>query len=142
MDKEKENTSKSMKFHNPQINLYVKNVEQSVRYYTSNFGFIESFRTPKEGTPIHVELTLDNFILGLALIDSIKEMHGLDVGTGQPRGELVIWTDDVDEVFKTLTSNDIQGISKPHTFLGSIRSAWIEDPDKNPIQIVSKVKEN
>ena len=48
MIKEKENTFELIKFHNPKINLYVKNIEQSVKFYTSNFGFIKSFRTPKE----------------------------------------------------------------------------------------------
>ena len=127
-------------FTNPAINYYVDDVERAVDFYISNFGFVETFRTPKQGKPIHVEVKLNQFILGLASKESGEEMHGLQLrGQGIPKAELVLWTDDVDRAYKELLDKGIASISPPHTFLGSLRSTWIMDPDGNPIQIVTKV---
>ena len=47
-------------YRSPQINLYVADVPRSVGFY-ERLGFAETFRTPSEGAPIHVELVLDGF---------------------------------------------------------------------------------
>lgn len=124
------------KFKNPQVNMYVKDVETSVRFYRDYFGFVETFRTPKEGKPIHAEVQLGGFTLGLAAIESIAPIHGFDVHSGPPRGELVLWTDDVDKTFGKLTVAGVRSLSKPHNFAEILRAAWLADPDGNPIQIV------
>lgn len=54
-------------FSTPQVNIYSAGVERSVGFYRS-LGFEETFRTPREGTPIHVELKLDGFTLGIAAV--------------------------------------------------------------------------
>lgn len=128
------------KYYDVQINLYVTNVEISVRFYSENFGFVETFRTPKEGTPVHVELKLGNFVLGLAHIGAAKSMHGLDVGGGKPSGEVLVWTDNVDNAYTVLINKGVKSISKPHTFLDTLRAAWVADPDGYPIEIVTKLK--
>jgi catechol 2,3-dioxygenase-like lactoylglutathione lyase family enzyme len=125
-------------FRDPQINLYVKGVESSVSFYKNLFGFLETFRTPKNGTPIHVELRLGGLILGLASIESARAIHGLEVGSGPPRGEVALWTDDVDDAFEKLKAKGARVLSTPHDFIGTVRGAWISDPDGNPIQIVAK----
>lgn len=132
-------TAENFTFHDPQINLYVKDVETSITFYSTYFGFKETFRTPKTGKLDHVELLLGQFNLGLASIESAKRMHGIDVGGEYPKGEVVLWTDNVDAVYKYLLENKVQGMSEPHTFLDTIRSAWIADPDNNLVQLVSKV---
>lgn len=114
-------------------------MKESEQFYIDNFGFTESFRTPKTGDPIHVELTLGQFILGVASISSAESMHNLKVGTGLPRCEVVLWTDDTDLAYSSLIEKGIISLSKPHTFLDTVRSAWVSDPDGNPIQLVSKV---
>ena len=130
----------TFKFHNPSINLYAKDVEESIKFYINNFGFIETFRTPKSGVPDHVELKLDQFTLGVASISSAKLIHGLTVGPRLPRGEIVLWTEDVDGVYDYLVEKGIKSLSKPHTFLGGIRSAWVSDVDGNPVQIVCRLQ--
>jgi hypothetical protein len=30
-------------------------------------------------------------------------------------------------------------VSRPHDFLGSLRAAWVMDPDGNPVEIVSRL---
>lgn len=131
-------------FKDPAINYYVDDVERAVRFYTDHFGFVETFRTPKAGTPIHVEVTLGPLILGLALKDAGRDMHGLPLGptgtsAGLPRVELVVWTDDVDAAYDLLIANGVPGLSPPHDFLGFLRAAWVMDPDGNPVEMVSRV---
>jgi catechol 2,3-dioxygenase-like lactoylglutathione lyase family enzyme len=127
-------------FHDPQVNFYVKDAELSATFYRDFFGFNETFRTPKVGAPIHIELRLGNLTLGVATRASVKEIHGFGAGGGSPRAELVLWTDDVDKAFASLIEKGVRSLSSPHNFIGTLRGAWIVDPDGNPIQIVSKIK--
>lgn len=127
------------RFVDPAINYYVEDVETAVRFYVEHFGFVETFRTPKQGKPVHVELKLGGFTLGLASKEAGQSMHGLPLGAGgSPRAELVVWTDDVDEAYTALVENGVPGVSAPHNFLASLRAAWVMDPDGNPVEIVSR----
>ena len=125
-------------FKDPQVNLYVKDVEESAKFYSGLFGFKESFRTPRSGTPIHIELRLGDLILGVASHESVRRIHGLSPGSGPVRGEVALWTDNVDEAFAELKARGAQPMSPPHDF-GSLRAAWVADPDDNPIQIVARI---
>ncbi|MDR2984258.1 MAG: VOC family protein [Nocardiopsaceae bacterium] len=125
-------------FDNPQINFYVADVEATARFYRESFGFTETFRTPAKGPPDHVELRLGQFILGLGNIDSLRQMHGVIAGTGGPRAEVAVWTDDVDKVYADLAAKGVTTLSAPHDFLESLRAAWVADPDGNPVQIVMR----
>lgn len=125
-------------FRDPQVNLYVKDVEASVQFYTTHFGFVESFRTPASGVPAHVEVRLGGLVLGLASIDAARAMHGIDVGGDRPKSEIVLWNDDTDAAYTQLLAAGVKSLSAPHTFLGRLRSAWLEDPDGNPLQIVAE----
>ena len=122
----------------PQVNFYVEDVEASACFYRESFGFAETFRTPQRGRPIHVELRLGQFTLGLAAIDSLREMHGIVAGPGGPRAELVVWADDVDRVHGGLAAKGVRTLSEPHDFLDSLPAAWVADPDGNPVQIVTR----
>ncbi len=125
-------------FREPQVNLYVADVEVSVGFYRDLFGFRETFRTPERGAPIHVEMRLGTLILGVAAIGSVRKIHGLAVGGGPPRAEVVVWTADVDQAFATLTAKGARALSAPHDFLDALRAAWVADPDGNPVQIVAR----
>ena len=128
-----------MRFTNPAINYYVDDVEVAMRFYIEHFGFVETFRTPEQGKPVHVELTLGSFILGLASKEAAHSMHGLPLGAGGfPCAELVVWSDNVDEAYAMLIAKRVPSVSPPHDFLSSLRSAWVMDPDGNPVQIVSR----
>jgi catechol 2,3-dioxygenase-like lactoylglutathione lyase family enzyme len=52
----------TMSFTDPAINYYVDDVEIAVHFYTSHFGFVETFRTPPQGKPMHVEVRLGPLI--------------------------------------------------------------------------------
>jgi catechol 2,3-dioxygenase-like lactoylglutathione lyase family enzyme len=129
----------TIRFTDPAINYYVEDVEVAVRFYSEHFGFVETFRTPQQGKPIHVEVRLGPLILGLALKEAAETMHGLPLGPGGfPRAELVVWTENVDEAYAMLIEKGVPSVSVPHDFLSSLRSAWVMDPDGNPVQIVSR----
>ncbi len=129
----------TIRFTDPAINYYVEDVEAAVRFYTEHFGFVETFRTPHQGKPIHIEVRLGSLSLGLASKAAAQSMHGLVLGPGGfPRAELVVWTENVDEAYAMLMAQGVPGISSPHDFLESLRSAWVMDPDGNPVQIVSR----
>jgi catechol 2,3-dioxygenase-like lactoylglutathione lyase family enzyme len=125
-------------FGSPQVNFYVQDVEVSARFYRESFGFTETFRTPADGQPVHAELRLSEFTLGLAAIDSLREVHGITAGSGPPRAEVVVWTDNVDQAYAVLAASNVRTLSAPHDFLGSLRAAWVADPDGNPVQIVMR----
>ena len=131
----------NLKFFDPMTHLFVKDVNVSIRFYIDNFGFIETFRDKKSGSPDHVELKLDQFQLAISSISAARNIHGLDVGGNLPKGELLFWTDNVDEVYKTLIRRGVKGIKEPHDFRTKLRPAWITDPDNNLIQIVTEKRE-
>lgn len=123
----------------PQINYYVEDVEVATRFYTEHFGFVETFRTPKQGKPEHVEVKLGPLVLGLSSKEAGRTVHGLPLGPGgNPRAGLVIWTDDVDAAYAMLLEQGVPSISAPHDFLSSLRSASVMDPDGNPVEIVTR----
>jgi catechol 2,3-dioxygenase-like lactoylglutathione lyase family enzyme len=126
-------------FHSPQINFYVADVETSVAFYRDLLGFAETFRTPEQGEPMHVELELGELTLGVASTESLREIHGIATDTdGPPRAEIVLWTDDVDEAFATLVAKGARALTEPHDFVGTLRAAWVADPDGNPVQLVMR----
>jgi catechol 2,3-dioxygenase-like lactoylglutathione lyase family enzyme len=127
-------------FSAPQVNIYAADVVRSVGFYRS-LGFEETFRTPVEGVPIHVELVLDGFKLGIASVDSAVADHGLPLDLTQPgRGmEIALWTDDTDAAYTRLLAAGAKPLSTPHNWLGTLRVAWVADPDNNPIELVQRV---
>ncbi|HTW35380.1 MAG TPA: VOC family protein [Rhizomicrobium sp.] len=125
-------------FKSPQINLYSRDLPRALAFY-AQLGFVETFRTPASGAPAHVELKLDGFTLGIATVEAAREHHGL-----QPEGEgrwieIVVWTDDTDAAVRMLAAYGAPVLSPAHDFLGGrLRSAWVADPDGNPVQLVQR----
>ena len=130
-------------FRNPQVNTYVQDVEATVRFYTEELGFVETFRTPRSGPPDHVEVRLDGLVLGFASIEAARSVHGLDVDAGPKRAEVVVWTDDVDAAFDRLVARGAGAISLPHDFevdsVGRLQVAWNADPDGGAVQLATSL---
>lgn len=126
-------------FSAPQANLYSNDVPRAVEFY-ERIGFEETFRTPEDGDPVHVELRLDGFTLGIASSPSLVLDHGLDIDLDAPgRGmELMLWTEDADLSFVRLIAAGARVLSEPHDLADSLRVAWVADPDDNPIQLVER----
>lgn len=124
-------------FRNPAINIYSRDVIRLVKFYEGR-GFRVTFRTPDEGTPVHVEVALDGFTIGIASVDAAVAYHGLSPNLGGRPVEIVLWTDSADRDYARLTAGGAPSLSSPHDFLADLRAAWVADPDGNPIQIVQR----
>jgi hypothetical protein len=124
-------------FSRPANNVYSRDVLRLVRFY-EGLGFRESFRTPKEGTPDHVDLILDGFTIGIASVEAATAHHGLEPNLGGRPVEIVLWTDDADGAYARLTDGGAPSLSTPHDWLSDLRLAWVADPDGNPIQLVQR----
>jgi catechol 2,3-dioxygenase-like lactoylglutathione lyase family enzyme len=125
-------------FRTPHVVLFSENLPRAAAFY-SGLGFTETFRVPAEGEPIHVDLTLDGFTLGIASVASTRADHGLDPVPRGQRAAVILWTDDTDAAFAELTANGAPALAPPHEWLGRLLIAWISDPDGNPVQIVQQL---
>jgi uncharacterized glyoxalase superfamily protein PhnB len=121
-------------FSKPAINVYSHDVMRLVSFY-ERLGFRETFRTPQDGAPVHVELNLDGFTIGIADVDAASAHHGLSPNLGGRPVEILLWTDDTDRDYARLTADGAPSLSAPHDFLSDLRLAWVADPDGNPIQL-------
>ncbi|HLW02227.1 MAG TPA: VOC family protein [Ktedonobacterales bacterium] len=124
-----------LSFRTPEVNFFVRDVAKTMRFYTDLLGFTETFRTPKEGVPVHVEVRLDQLTLGITSIEAAFADHGLALNPGPPSAELVVWTEDTDAAYSALLEQGAVSLSAPHDFLGSHRVAWVADPEGNPIHL-------
>lgn len=125
-------------FRTPQVILFSPNLPRAVAFYAS-LGFRESFRVPAEGDPIHVDLTLDGYKIGIASVASTRNDHGLDPVPEGQRAAVILWTDDTAAAFARLTASGAPALAPPHEWLGRLLIAWIADPDGNPIQIAQNL---
>jgi len=122
-------------FRTPQIVLFSADVERAASFYKA-VGFTEVFRTPTEGTPIHVDLQLDDYRIGLASEESTRHDHGLEpVVTGQ-RAAVILWTDDAPQGYDRLQELGAKPVKAPSSWLDRLLIAWVEDLDGHLIQVV------
>lgn len=124
-------------FSAPQITLYSSDVPRAMDFY-GGLGFTEVFRYAPNGRPVHVELALDGFTLGIADVEAARADHGLAPDLSGQAVEVVLWCEDTDEAFAKLTAAGAKALSEPHDWLDDLRLAWVADPDLNPIQLVQR----
>ena len=121
------------------VNLYTADIEAGLRFYRDLLGFEETFRTPKEGVPTHVELKLNGSMIGLGTVEAARRVHRVDASPGAPAMAIVVWADDVDAAFAQLRAAGVPVLQEPHDTGNENRSALLRDPDGNLVEIVSKV---
>jgi catechol 2,3-dioxygenase-like lactoylglutathione lyase family enzyme len=124
-----------LSFRTPEVILFSEDVERAAAFYSS-LGFAETFRVPNEGDPIHVDLVLDSYKIGIASVASTRDDHGLDPVPHGQRAAVILWTDDTAAAFAEVTASGARGLASPHEWLGRLLIAWVADPDGNPIQLV------
>ena len=106
-------------FRAPHVVLFSEDVERAAAFYSS-LGFAESFRVPGEGEPIHVDLVLDGYKLGIASVESTRDDHGLDPAPHGQRAAVILWTDDTAAAFAELTASGAPALAAPHEWLGRL----------------------
>ncbi len=121
------------------VNLYTRDIEAGIRFYRDLLGFEETFRTPLDGLPAHVELRLNGFTVGLGTVEAAREVHGVEPSPGSPAMVLVVWTDDVDGAHARLVAAGVAVVQSPHDTGNRNRNALLRDPDGNLVEIVAKV---
>jgi catechol 2,3-dioxygenase-like lactoylglutathione lyase family enzyme len=121
-------------FRTPAINIYSHDVLRLVAFY-EGLGFRETFRAPQDGPPVHVEVVLDGFTIGIASVEAAIGDHGLSPNLGGRPVEILLWTDDTDRDYARLIAEGAPSLSAPHDWLSDLRLAWVADPDGNPIQL-------
>ena len=122
-------------FKTPQIVLFSSDISRTAEFYKA-VGFDEVFRTPEEGTPIHIDLVLDGYRIGLASEVSTRDDHGLDPHVDGQRAAVILWTDDTASGYARLQELGAKPIKSPEPWLGRLLIAWVEDPDGHLIQVV------
>jgi lactoylglutathione lyase len=126
-------------FSTPMVNLYTRDIEAGLHFYRDLLGFAETFCTPREGIPEHVELRLDGFMIGLGTVEAARRVHGVEAEPGSPAMVLVLWTDDVDRAYEELVAAGTPAVQGPHNTGNNNRNALLRDPDGNLVEIVAKV---
>jgi catechol 2,3-dioxygenase-like lactoylglutathione lyase family enzyme len=125
-------------FRTPQVILFSEDLPRAVTFY-KRLGFTETFRVPTDDDPIHVDLVLDGYKIGIASVASTRDDHGLDpIAEGQ-RAAVILWTDDTTAAYNGLVAGGAPALASPHVWLGRLLIAWTADPDGNPIQIVQSL---
>src|SRR5262249_9648445 len=106
-------------FRSRQVILSSEEPRRAVAFY-SRLGFTETFRVPTEGEPIHVDLALDGYKIGIASVASTRDDHGLDPVPKGQRAAIILWTDDTAAAFAALTASGAPALASPHEWLGRL----------------------
>jgi hypothetical protein len=125
-------------FRKPQVILFSEDPLRTAAFYTG-LGFTETFRTPSGAAPIHIDLVLDGYKIGIASVASTRDDHGLDpISTGQ-RAAIILWTADTVAAYEAIVAGGAPALAPPHPWLERLLIAWTADPDGNPVQIVQSL---
>jgi catechol 2,3-dioxygenase-like lactoylglutathione lyase family enzyme len=115
--------------------LYCADLDASLTFYRDRLGFAETFRYPRDGAPLHVELRLGGAVVALSTLDAI-EAYGLPARRGEPF-ELALGTDDTDEAVATVRAAGVRVLVEPMVAPNGQRVAYLADPDGNRIRVWS-----
>jgi lactoylglutathione lyase len=115
--------------------LYCADLDASLRFYRDRLGFTETFRYPRDGAPLHVELRLGGAVVALSTLDAIAA-YGLPATRGEPF-ELALGADDTDAAVATLRADGVRVVVAPMVAPNGQRVAYLADPDGNRIRIWS-----
>jgi lactoylglutathione lyase len=125
-------------FVNGLVNLYTADIEAGIHFYGDLLDLEETFRTPKEGVPDHIEFRAGGFTVGLGTVEAAKRRHGVDATPGKPAMVVVLWCEDVDKTYAELAAAGGTVVKPPHDTGNDNRNAVFRDPDGNLVEIVSK----
>lgn len=129
----------SSSFQSPSVGLFTRDVPRLVRFY-EGLGFRETYRNRKEGPPDHVEVRLEEFTIAISSVDAAVNVHGLSPHLGGRPIYILFWTNDVDSTYARLIGAGAPSLRPPLDFRSDLRTAWVADPDGNPINLAQRRK--
>lgn len=120
------------------VNVFSQDIQEALTFYEGVLGLPESFRTPTDGIPEHVEMAAGPFVLAISTAEAAARVHGLTVEAGRAAMSLVFWVDDVDATFDAVTAAGAPAVSAPHDSGNDNRNAVVRDPDGTLVEFVAK----
>lgn len=120
------------------VNVFSHDISAALAFYQEVLGLPETFRTPHDGSPEHVEMAAGGFVLALSTAEAARRVHGLDVEPGRPALSLVFWVDDVDATYDAVTAAGAPRVTAPHDTGNDNRNAVVRDPDGTLVELVAK----
>jgi catechol 2,3-dioxygenase-like lactoylglutathione lyase family enzyme len=120
------------------VNVFTQDIQTALDFYQGVLGLPESFRTPQEGVPEHVEMTAGGFVLAISTAEAAHRVHGIDPETGRAAMSLVFWVDDVDATFEAVTAAGAYALTAPHDAGNNNRNAVVRGPDGTLVELVAK----
>jgi lactoylglutathione lyase len=118
-------------------NLYSADVERAVAFYRDQLGGKQTFRTPAEGRPEHVELRLGDVTIAVTSRDAVARQGLPEPVPGHPM-ELVIWVDSTDDTVASLRAAGAPVLIEAYSHVSGMRRAYLADPDGNWLAVISK----
>lgn len=117
--------------------LYVSNLEESLTFYTENFGL------PIRGNHgTYVELDTGNTILAMIQRDNVQELTGLTYKSSNESSqtfEIGFIAENVTATIEELRSKGVKIIKEPITKPWGQTVAYVADPDDHYIEICSSM---
>lgn len=120
------------------VNVFTQDIEKALDFYQGILGLPESFRTPKEGVPEHVEMSAGDFVVAISTAEAAERVYGVNVSTGVAAMSLVFWVDDVDATFDAVTAAGAPALTAPRDAGNNNRNAVVRDPDGTLVELVAK----
>lgn len=120
------------------VNVFTQDIQRALDFYQVVLGLPESFRTPKEGVPEHVEMRAGGFVLAISTEEAARRVYGVNVESGRAAMSLVFWVDDVDATFDAVTAAGAPALTAPHDAGNNNRNAVVRDPDGTLVEFVTK----
>ena len=120
------------------VNVFTHDMDAALAFYQGVLGLPESFRTPQDGTPEHVEMRAGDFVLAISTAGAARRVHGLEATVGAPAMTLVFWVDDVDAACEKIAAAGAAVVTAPHDAGNSNRNAVVSGPDGVLVELVSK----
>lgn len=120
------------------VNVFTQDIQRSLDFYQGALGLPESFRTPADGVPEHVEMTAGGFVLALSTAEAARRVHGVSAEPGAAAMSLVFWVDDVDATYSRVTAAGAPAVSAAHDAGNDNRNAVVRDPDGTLVEFVAK----
>jgi catechol 2,3-dioxygenase-like lactoylglutathione lyase family enzyme len=123
-------------FAQPSIGLLTHDVARLTEFY-NGLGFRETFRNTPE-KPDHIEVSMEGFTIGISSVEAAIAHHHLNPQLGGRPAYILVWTKDVDAAYQRLTGDGAPSLRAPEDFRGNLRTAWVADPDGNPVNIAQR----
>ncbi len=120
------------------VNVFTQDINSALEFYQGVLGLPETFRTPKDGIPEHVEMTAGGFVLALSTAEAAHRVYGMQVHPGTAAMSVVFWVDDVDATFDAVANAGAPALSAPHDAGNNNRNAVVRDPDGTLVEFVGK----